>query len=104
MSDCDSQGLASIAFSDTCGDEAILERLRENLADSTRKLYKNLYQNRLDGPIACHVLVQNSRFLKRFLVEIGQVFPQLLYLMLALGSGFRVERLALRVKCSEFRV
>ena len=48
-----------------------LERLREDVADSKRNNFKNLYQNRLDGPIACHVLVQNSRFLKMFLVEIG---------------------------------
>ena len=45
------------------------------------KNISNLYQNRLDGPIACHVLVPNSRFLKTFLVEIGQVFPQPLYLV-----------------------
>ena len=54
----------------------LIERLRENLADPTRNIFNNLYHNRLDGPIACHVLVQNSRFLKIFLVEIGQVFPQ----------------------------
>ena len=41
-----------------------LERLRENLADSTRNIFRNLHQNRLDGPVACHVLVQNSRFRK----------------------------------------
>jgi len=40
--------------------------LRENLADSTGKKIRNLYQKRLDGPIACHVLVQKSRFLKVF--------------------------------------
>ena len=39
-----------------------IERLRENLADSTRNIFRNLYQYRLDGPIACHVLVQNSHF------------------------------------------
>ena len=41
--------------------EALLynvERLRENLADFNEKLFKNLYQNRLDGQIAGHVLVQ----------------------------------------------
>ena len=54
--------------------------MREKLADSTRKNIKNLYQNRVDGPIACQVLVQNYPFLKMFLVEIRQVFPQLLYL------------------------
>ena len=57
-----------------------IERLRKNLADSTRNIIKNLYHSRLDGPIACHVLVQNSRSLKIFLVEIGLVFPQPLYL------------------------
>ena len=37
---------------------AVLERLRENLADFNEKLFKNLYQNRLDGQILGHVLVQ----------------------------------------------
>jgi hypothetical protein len=36
---------------------------------------QNLYENRLDGPIACHVLVKQTGFLK----TIGQVFPQQLY-------------------------
>ena len=58
---------------------SLVERSRENLADSTRNVFKNLYRNRLGGPIACHVLVQNSRFLKIFFVEIGPVFPQPLY-------------------------
>ena len=31
---------------------------RNNLSDSPRNIFQNLYQNRLDGPIACHVLVQ----------------------------------------------
>ena len=35
------------------------------------KYFQQSYQNRWDGPIACHVLVQNSRFQKMFLVEIG---------------------------------
>ena len=35
-----------------------VERLRENLADFNEKLFKKLYQNRLDGRITCHVLVQ----------------------------------------------
>ena len=39
----------------------LIERLRENLADSTRQLFKKLYQDRLDGPVACHVLAQISR-------------------------------------------
>ena len=37
---------------------------------------RNLNENPLDGPIACHVLVKKSRFLKMFLVETVQVFPQ----------------------------
>ena len=64
-----------------------VEQLRENLADSMRNIFRNLYQNRLDGPIACHVLIQNSRFLKISLVEIGQVFTQPLY------KDFRISRL-----------
>jgi len=36
----------------------LLERLRENLADFNEKLFKNLYQNRLDGQITGHVLAQ----------------------------------------------
>jgi hypothetical protein len=43
-----------------------VERLRENLADSNEKLFKNLCQELLDGPIAGHVLVQISRFRKSF--------------------------------------
>ena len=43
-----------------------MERLRENLDDFNEKLSKNLYQDRLDGLITGHVLVQISRFLKRF--------------------------------------
>ena len=43
-----------------------VERLRENLADFNEKLFKNLYQDRLDGPITGHVVVQNSRFLESF--------------------------------------
>jgi hypothetical protein len=35
-----------------------VERLRENLADFNEKLFKNLYQNRLDGQVTGHVLVQ----------------------------------------------
>ena len=35
-----------------------VERLRKNLADFNEKLFKNLYQNRLDGEITGHVLVQ----------------------------------------------
>ena len=50
----------------------VVERLRENLADSTRKLFKNLYQDLLDGPVACHVLVQNSRFLKYFSFKLAK--------------------------------
>ena len=34
-----------------------VERLRENWADFNEKLFKNLYQNRLDGQITGHVLV-----------------------------------------------
>ena len=44
----------------------VLERLRENLADFAEKLFKNLYQDRVDGLITGHVLVQMSRFLKSF--------------------------------------
>jgi len=55
------------------------ERLRENLAGFKRKHVQNLYQNRLDGPIICHVLAQNCRFLKMFLLEMGQVLPQPLH-------------------------
>jgi len=50
------------------------------LADFTRFFFKNLYQNRLGGPIACHVLVQISRFLIFLLVEIRQVFALSLYI------------------------
>ena len=39
------------------GHDAV-ERLRENLADFNEKLFKNLYQNRLDGQVTGHVLVQ----------------------------------------------
>ena len=35
-----------------------VERLWENLADFNKKLFKDLYQNRLDGQITGHVLVQ----------------------------------------------
>jgi hypothetical protein len=35
-----------------------IERLRENFADFNEKLFKNLYQDRLDGQITGHVLVQ----------------------------------------------
>ena len=45
---------------------SLLKRLHENLADFSEKLFKNLYQDRLDGPITGHVLVQISRFLKSF--------------------------------------
>ena len=38
-------------------DVGLIERLRENLADFNEKLFKNSYQNRLDGQITGHVLV-----------------------------------------------
>ena len=53
-------------------DSLLVERLRENLADFNEKLYKNLYQDRLDGPIKGHVLVQISRFLKSFSAKSAQ--------------------------------
>ena len=34
---------------------------------------------RLDGPLTCHALVQILGFVKTFLIEIDQVFPQQLY-------------------------
>jgi hypothetical protein len=43
-----------------------VERLWENLADFNEKLFKNLYQDRFDGLITGHVLVQISRFLESF--------------------------------------
>ena len=49
------------------------------LSDSARFCFKNLYQNRVDGSIACHVPVQNSHLLEMNLLEIGQVFPRPLY-------------------------
>ena len=49
-----------------------LERLRENLADFNEKRFKNLYQDRLDGPITGHVLVQISRFLKSFSAKLAK--------------------------------
>ena len=36
----------------------------KDLADFSDKYYQNLCQNHLDGPVTCHVLVQNPRFLK----------------------------------------
>ena len=42
----------------TRSSQPAVERLRENLADFNEKLFKKLYQNRLDGHITCHVLVQ----------------------------------------------
>jgi len=56
-------GLFQNTFEVRC---VVAERLRENLADFNEKLFKNLYQDRLDGPITGHVLVQISRFLKGF--------------------------------------
>jgi len=35
-----------------------VERLPQHLADFNEKCLQNLYQNRLDGPITGHVLVQ----------------------------------------------
>ena len=35
---------------------------RAVLADLKRKVFENLYQNHLDGPFTCHVLVQIFRF------------------------------------------
>ena len=63
---------------DGCGSDMVqlLEWLRETVSDSTRNIFKNLYQDSLDGPIVGHVLVQISRFLEKFLVEIGQVFTE----------------------------
>ena len=55
----------------------VVERLRENLADFNEKLFKNLYQDSLDGPITGHVLVQILS--EKFHRKIGQVFPQPLY-------------------------
>ena len=37
----------------------VVERLRGNLADFNEKHLQDLYQNRLDGPIASHILIQN---------------------------------------------
>jgi len=56
-----------------------MERWRENMADFNKKSFKYLYQNRLDGPIARHVLVQISRFSNIFLHEIRNFFSQQLY-------------------------
>jgi len=50
------------------------ERLRENLADFNEKLFQNLYQSRLDGPVTCHVLVQISRFLIFFCLKSAKCF------------------------------
>jgi hypothetical protein len=53
-----------------------VKRLRENLADFKQKHFQNLYQSCIDGLITGHVLVQHFEFMKRFLLEAGQGFPQ----------------------------
>ena len=57
----------------------LVEQLRENLADFNEKHFQKVCRNRLDGQIACHVPVRNSRFLQMIVYEIGQVFSQPLY-------------------------
>ena len=52
----------------------VVKRLRENLADFDETLFKNLYQDRLDGPITGPGT--NFSISKKFLCEIGQAFPQ----------------------------
>jgi hypothetical protein len=70
-----------------------------------------LYQNRLDGPVTCHVLVQIFRFVKMFLLEIGQLFPQPLYSSLpsrvagfSFAFVFRIPDSGFRVSGFVFRV
>ena len=58
-----------------CLDDSYTERLQEDLADFKENYCQFLYQNRLDGPVRCHVLVHFFRFVKEFLLDIGQVFP-----------------------------
>ena len=40
------------------------------------RMFHNLYQNRLEGPIACHVLLQNPRFLKTIWLKSAMVSPK----------------------------
>jgi len=56
-----------------------MERWWKNMADFNKKYFEYLYQNRLDGPIARHVLVQISRFSNIFLHGISHFFSQPLY-------------------------
>ena len=58
-----------------CSSVTGVERLRENLAGFNEKLFKNLYQDRVDGPITGHVLVQVSRFRKSFSAKSAK-FPR----------------------------